>query len=229
MLHCLDPLRGMGFWPVAVRVMLAVFCGGLIGLEREYKRRPAGFRTHILICLGAAMTTATSQYLYLVMGYGTDLARLGAQVIAGVSFIGAGAIIMTKRRRVKGLTTTAGLWVGAIVGLCCGAGFYEGAMYATVLVLAAEMVFSKLEYRIMRSIREINAYVEYAGSSSLEEIMGRCHQMGVRVIDVEITRKSSEQGSACAIFTLQLSKSSSRDEVLRGLAAAPGVKLAEEV
>ena len=75
MLHCLDPLRGMGFWPVAARVMLAVFCGGLIGLEREYKRRPAGFRTHILICLGAAMTTLTSQYLYLVLHYYTDMAR----------------------------------------------------------------------------------------------------------------------------------------------------------
>ena len=93
--------------------LLAVVCGGLIGLEREYKRRPAGFRTHILICLGAAMTTLTSQFLYLNLHYYTDMARLGAQVVAGIGFIGAGAIIVTRRRRVKGLTTAAGLWAGS--------------------------------------------------------------------------------------------------------------------
>lgn len=146
MLHCLDFLRGMDLLSVTVRVLLALVCGGMIGIERSEKRRPAGFRTHILICLGAAMTTATSQYVYVVLGLYSDVARLGAQVIAGISFIGAGAIIMTKWRRVRGLTTAAGLWVAAIVGLCCGAGFYEGAVYGTALVLVAEVFFSKLAY-----------------------------------------------------------------------------------
>jgi len=131
LLHSLDFLRGMDMLSVTVRVMLALVCGGMIGIERSEKRRPAGFRTHILICLGAAMTTATSQYVYVVLGLYSDVARLGAQVIAGISFIGAGAIIMTKWRRVRGLTTAAGLWVAAIVGLCCGAGVYEGAVYGT--------------------------------------------------------------------------------------------------
>ena len=94
-------------------MLLAVVCGGIIGIEREFKRRPAGFRTHILICLGAAMTTLTSQYLYLCMGQYTDMARLGAQVVAGIGFIGAGTIIVTRRQRVKGLTTAAGLWAAA--------------------------------------------------------------------------------------------------------------------
>ena len=99
-----------------VRLFLAVLCGGLIGLEREYKRRPAGFRTHILICLGAAMTTMTSQYLYLNLHFYTDMTRMGAQVVAGIGFIGAGTIIVTGRQRVKGLTTAAGLWAAAIAG-----------------------------------------------------------------------------------------------------------------
>ena len=107
-------------------MVLAFLCGGLVGLEREYKRRPAGFRTHILICMGAAMTTLTSQYLYLEMNYQTDMARLGAQVVAGIGFIGAGTIIVTRRQRIKGLTTAAGLWATAIIGLALGAGFYEG-------------------------------------------------------------------------------------------------------
>ena len=109
MLSCFDFVRDMSFLAVAVRLVLAVICGGIIGIEREYKRRPAGFRTHILICLGAAMTTLTSQYLCLEMHFLTDVGRLGAQVIAGIGFIGAGTIIVTKRKQVKGLTTAAGL------------------------------------------------------------------------------------------------------------------------
>ena len=149
MLSVFDSLRDVSFLSVAVRMVLAVICGGVIGIEREYKRRPAGFRTHILICLGAAMTTLTSQYLSLVMEHYTDMARLGAQVVAGIGFIGAGTIIVTRHQRVKGLTTAAGLWGVAIIGLTLGAGFYEGGVLTTVLILLAELFFSKLEYRML--------------------------------------------------------------------------------
>ena len=137
MLPIFDGLRTVTLLSVTVRMVLAVLCGGIIGVEREYKRRPAGFRTHILICLGAAMTTMTSQFLYLNLHYYTDMARLGAQVVAGMGFIGAGTIIVTRRQRVKGLTTAAGLWTSAIVGLALGGGFYEGAIFATALILLA--------------------------------------------------------------------------------------------
>ena len=141
MLSMFDGLRDVTIASVTVRMVLAVVCGGIIGIEREYKRRPAGFRTHILICLGAAMTTLTSQFLYLNMHYYTDMARLGAQVVAGMGFIGAGTIIVTRRQRVKGLTTAAGLWTAAIVGLALGGGFYEGGIAATGLILLAELNF----------------------------------------------------------------------------------------
>ena len=133
MLSCFDFIRDMDFLAVMCRLLLAMLCGGVIGIEREYKRRPAGFRTHILICLGASMTTLTSQYLFLTMHMFTDVGRLGAQVIAGIGFIGAGTIIVTKRKRVKGLTTAAGLWTSAIIGLVCGAGYVECAIFATVI------------------------------------------------------------------------------------------------
>ena len=97
----------------------------------------------------------------IVMHYPISVSRMGAQVIAGVSFIGAGAIMMTKWQRVRGLTTAAGLWVVAVVGLCCGTAFYEGAVYATVLVLMAEVFFSKLEYRLLRDTKELTVYTEY--------------------------------------------------------------------
>ena len=95
MLPIFDGLRDVTLASVTTRMLLAVLCGGLIGIERAYKRRPAGFRTHILICLGAAITTLTSQFLYLNLHYYTDMARLGAQVVAGIGFIGAGTIVVT--------------------------------------------------------------------------------------------------------------------------------------
>ena len=96
MLPIFDGLRDVTLASVTTRMLLAVLCGGLIGIERAYKRRPAGFRTHILICLGAAITTLTSQFLYLNLHYYTDMARLGAQVVAGIGFIGAGTIVVTR-------------------------------------------------------------------------------------------------------------------------------------
>ena len=126
MLYLLEPLRELTMFSVLLRMLLAVLLGGIIGIEREYKHRPAGIRTHILICLGAAMTTLTSQYLYLEMHYLTDLSRLGAQVIAGIGFLGAGTIIVTRGNRIRGLTTAAGLWASAVVGLALGGGILRG-------------------------------------------------------------------------------------------------------
>ena len=121
MLSIFDGLRDITLASVAFRLILSTLCGGIVGMEREFKRRSAGFRTHILICLGAAMTTLTSEFWLVYMRYYLDAARLGAGVVAGMGFIGAGTIIVTRRQRVKGLTTAAGLWTVAIVGLAIGA------------------------------------------------------------------------------------------------------------
>ena len=120
MLHCFDFFRNMDLLAITCRLVLALLCGGIIGIEREIKRRPAGFRTHILICMGSAITILTNLYLYQVMHLFTDISRMGAQVIVGVSFVGAGTIIVTRHQKIKGLTTAAGLWAAAIIGLACG-------------------------------------------------------------------------------------------------------------
>ena len=169
------------------------------------------------------MTTATSQYVYVVLGLYSDVARLGAQVIAGISFIGAGAIIMTKWRRVRGLTTAAGLWVAAIVGLCCGAGFYEGAVYGTALVLVAEVFFSKLEYRLLRDTKDVTVYAEYVKPSCLEDIVSRCHGLGVKIVDLEITKNGDERGSSCALLALLSRQGAGKEDILRELREIEGV------
>lgn len=230
MLSIFDGLREVSLLSVAVRMCLAVVCGGIIGMEREYKRRPAGFRTHILICLGAAMTTMTSQFFYLYMNYFTDMARLGAQVVAGMGFIGAGTIIVTRRQRVKGLTTAAGLWTAAIVGLSLGGGFYEGGIFATLLILLAELIFSKLEYRMLENAPEVNLYMEYMDRVSLENVLKLYRELDLKVLNLEITRATgSETHNACAIFTLRLNKRCKVEQVVTKVHAIEGVVSVEEL
>ncbi len=230
MLALFNGFRTINVVTIALRMTLAMICGGVIGLEREYKRRPAGFRTHILVCLGAAMTTLTSQYLYLVLHLYTDMARLGAQVVAGLGFIGAGTIIVTRRQRVKGLTTAAGLWAVGIIGLCLGAGFYEGGIAATAMILVAELVLAKVEYRLLDHAPEINLYMEYTDKDCLDQVLAMFREKQMRVLHLEITRASNdERHNACAIFALRLARRQSAEAVLTAVSAIHGVVSAEEL
>ncbi len=228
MLSCFDFLRKLTVLSVTVRMVLAALCGGLIGVEREYKRRPAGFRTHILICLGAAMTTLTSQFLFLYMNYYTDMARIGAQVVAGIGFIGAGTIIVTRHQRVKGLTTAAGLWAAAIVGLALGAGFYEGGLTLTFLVMLAELAFSRLERLILRSSLELNLYLRYDNSDTADRVLAYMRRSNIRILSMEITRSTkSEDSKATAIFLVRLNKKLREKDFLEQLSHIEGVSSAE--
>ncbi len=230
MLSIFNGLRELTVLSVSVRMVLAVICGGIIGIEREFKRRPAGFRTHILICLGAAMTTLTSQYLYLYMGLYTDMARLGAQVVAGIGFIGAGTIIVTRRQRVKGLTTAAGLWAAAIIGLALGGGFYEGGLFATLLILIAELFFSRVEYRMLKNAPEVNLYVEYNDNRTMDVLLQEFREHGLKILNMGIIHsKSNEEHNACAIFTLRLHKGLDVEQLQQGIQATAGVVSVREL
>lgn len=226
MLSFLDPLREITTVAVLVRLLFAMVCGGAIGIEREHKRRTAGFRTHILICLGAAMTTMVSQFLFRQMHMYTDIGRLGAQVIAGIGFIGAGTIIVTKRRQVKGLTTAAGLWTCAIIGLAVGAGYYEAAILATVIILLAEIFFSRFEYWVLDNARNINIYVEYSGTDNLDSVIRTLKTYRVIILDLEITKSGS---NSCAIFQLQLPKKLSHDKIMTVVSTSDGIISVEEL
>lgn len=231
MLSVFDGLRELTLASVVFRLVLSTLCGGIVGIEREFKRRSAGFRTHILICLGAAMTTLTSEFWLVYMRYYLDATRLGAGVVAGMGFIGAGTIIVTRRQRVKGLTTAAGLWTVAIVGLAIGAGFYEGALLATGLILLAELLFSKLEYHIMAHAPEINLYMEYADRTALDRVLKLYRDKQVKVSSMEITRQlgDGKHDAACAIFTLRLNRQYSAGDFLSDVGATEGVLSVEEI
>ena len=237
----LDYLRQMNMVTVMVRLTMAMLFGGLIGLERERKRRPAGFRTYMLVCLGAALTMLLSQYeSYMVthdwaelaaeIGIRTDVSRFGAQVINGIGFLGAGTIIVTRRQRVKGLTTAAGLWTSAIVGLALGGGFYEGGIFTTVLILLAELVFARLEYRMLENAPEINLYMEYTDRTCLEKVLKLFRELNLKILNLEITRPTgSEHHNACAIFSLRLNKKCQVEKLLADIHATRGVLSVEEL
>lgn len=231
MLEIFDFVRDMSFTAVTLRLCFAVVCGGLIGVEREYRRRPAGFRTHILICLGAAMTTLTSQYLFLEQGLYTDMARLGAQVIAGIGFIGAGTIIVTRKQRVKGLTTAAGLWTSAIIGLVCGAGYVECAAFATFMVLFAELVLIRIEYKFARKSSDSNFYVEYTKAECIQDILKASRENSVKVTGLEITRLKNENNEMRyhAVISLHVSHNKNLKEFMNQLAAMEAVASVEEL
>ena len=230
MVSLFDSMRDVTFASVALRLALACLCGALIGIERELKRRPAGFRTHILICIGAAMTTMTGQYLFLSEGFFTDMARLGAQVIAGIGFIGAGTIIVTRRNQIKGLTTAAGLWTCAIVGLAIGAGFYEGGLIAALIVLVSEVTFARLEYYVMGRLPELNLYLEFRSRSVLENLFEELKTENIKVRNLEITRTRDEDAvHSSAIFTLRCPRGADTDAVLSKIRAIDGIFLAEEI
>ncbi|TVY09810.1 MgtC/SapB family protein [Paenibacillus cremeus] len=141
---------------LTIRVLLAAGLGGLIGLEREYSNHAAGFRTHILVCIGSAAIMLLSIYGFsefvIEANVRIDPARLAAQVISGIGFLGAGAILRNGST-VSGLTTAASVWVVAAIGLCVGAGFFYCAFLSTVLVLMSLFVLNKWEKRLMRGRR----------------------------------------------------------------------------
>lgn len=226
----MEYIRNVNGLSVLIRLALAVIFGGLIGLERERKHHPAGFRTHILICLGAAMTTLTSQYLFLSLRQFTDIARLGAQVIAGIGFIGAGSIIVTQRRRVKGLTTAAGLWASAAIGLCFGAGFYEGGIIAALLILAVELLFSKLEYRIMDNAREVNLLVEYKDLASLNGVLRYMKEVDLKILSLEILKSESNPANKnCVNIDLLIHRKLRIKDMIADIANVPGIIAVERL
>lgn len=154
---------------IIVRIFLAMMLGGLIGMEREKSRRPAGFRTHILVCVGACMTALIGLYVWNIMGDITDPMRISAQVISGIGFLGVGTILVKENDHITGLTTAAGLWTTAAIGIACGYGFYIAAFVGTLVVAITAAILFKLEKGTRRRNSVISIYLEIAGTEAVNE------------------------------------------------------------
>ena len=203
-------LREINTISIIIRLTLATICGGILGAERGRKKRPAGFRTHILVCIGAAMIMITSQYMSDILGMTGDASRMGAQVISGIGFLGAGTIMVVGKNEVKGLTTAAGLWACACMGLAVGIGFYEGAILSCIFLYAVVTVLHRWDVHSRMHTRVLDIYVE------LEEVVGIANFMkvvksdGTKITNVEV-RKLDKLDSHTIAFSMTLTIAEKRD------------------
>ena len=212
-----------------VRILLSIVLGGIIGIERGSRNHPAGFRTHILVCVGACLAMLTNQYIFENLSELSDPSRLGAQVITGVGFLGVGTILVTGRHRIKGLTTAAGLWASACMGLAIGIGFYSGAIIAGICIFSALSLFVKVEDFIFSRSRVIDAYIELESLSLAKDIIKEAKAKGIKVNDMHFSQESPISGEVGVHITLRLPKRSHHEDTLQWLIDHDGVTLFEEL
>jgi putative Mg2+ transporter-C (MgtC) family protein len=209
---------------ILIRMVIAVVLGGLVGMEREWHNHAAGFRTHILVCLGSATIMLLSIYGFSEFAnetnVRTDPARLAAQVISGIGFLGAGAI-MRNGSVISGLTTAASVWVVAAIGLCVGAGFLYAAFFATLIALISLFLLNKWEKHFMRHRRNLKVNIktlDYPGV--LGKICSKFGEHGIQIIDVQmksdhdVSDENQEQPVMLLCFSL---KTHRHDQLLAAL------------
>ncbi len=187
--EALEYLRGFGIIPITVRFVLAILAGGLIGIERGKQGRAAGMRTHILVCIGAALTAMlgfySAEYTHEFWDFSSDPMRISAQVVSGIGFLGVGTILLKGRFQITGLTTAACVWATATIGLALGAGFYEGALLGFGAIFLTVTVLHKLEYKLGKQQRRYGIYVEVISDKHIRQIItfleDTYHASGIQV------------------------------------------------
>ena len=225
----LTEIRELTPLSLVIRGFLAFILGGMLGLERGMKNRPAGLRTYMLVCLGSCIVTMTNQYVYQAYRTG-DPVRMGAQVISGIGFLGAGTIVVTSRNQIKGLTTAAGLWASACMGLAVGLGLYEVAIASTLMIFLILNSLHTLDNRMHSRTRVVELYVELNKKTPLGDFLRY-----IRGQDMEPSNIQMEHDEIIAshtvsfIVTLKGQKSHTHREILGIVKAMKGVVYVEEL
>ena len=221
-------IREITYWAIALRIVAAILIGGLLGLERGMKKRPAGMRTYMLVCVGACLIMLTNQYVYEYFGTG-DPVRMGAQVVNGIGFLGAGTIIVTRRNQIKGLTTAAGLWTSAGVGLALGIGFYEAAFIGGFAVFFVMTMLQRMDNSMHRKSRQMEIYFELSSDVSLGDFLRSVREQDVEIYNVQREQESESENSRAYIATLKAKKRGRHDDIMELVQDAPGIVYMEEL
>lgn len=222
-------LQDINTLSIITRLSLAVLFGGIIGYERGRKRRPAGFRTHILVCIGSALVMITSQYMMEVRHYSTDPSRLGAQVISGIGFLGAGTILITLKQQVKGLTTAAGLWASACMGLALGIGFYEGAIIACVFIYICNTILHRFDVYTMSRTKLVEVYVQVTTVNAISKVFETIRLNNMNISDVEISKTRNVEDTVGLFITIKQQEKHDHEKVLLLLSGLEDVLTVDEI
>lgn len=224
-------MRDLNFVSVAFRLLLAMVLGGVIGIDRGMKRRVAGVKTHTIVCLGATIAMMTGQFIHVYSnGAGTgDTARLGAQVISGVGFLGVGTIISTGRRHVSGLTTAASLWTCSCIGLAIGIGFYSGAIFGAVAVLIVLRYFKALDSYVESHSNVYEVYMEFVSEEHLSAAIRNLRSEDIKIGSVMIVKKKTKTQALVVQASVEAGKWMTRNAVFRALEELDGIISVEEL
>lgn len=219
---------------IVFRMTLAIFIGGIIGIERDIKHRAAGVRTHILVCLGAAIIMMTNEYIFeMHPDAGIDITRMGAQVVSGIGFIGAGTILVTNENRVQGLTTAAGLWAAASIGLAVGIGFYEVALAGGIAIIGIIILLRPLKHFIQSRMDPMNLTLLIHSQNGFKDFLQYTSSIDVKISNIEIQKEfdPSVQNEPDTIFmvTISLGKQVSREDFLEKLTLLENIEHVVEI
>ena len=222
-------LRELTLVSIVVRILVAVVFSGIIGLERGLKNRAAGFRTYMLVCLGSCIIMMTNQFIYQATGTG-DPVRMGAQVVSGIGFLGAGTIIVTKRNQIKGLTTAAGLWASACIGLALGIGFYEVALVGAVAIYLSLTLLHTWEDFMRRNTKVLTIYAELKPNINMGEFLRLAREEDLAISNVQLEHEhvSSDIG-VCFLATVKCEHKMKRLELLETLQSMSCLSYMEEL
>lgn len=202
----MDEIRILTEGAIVVRILISLAFGAILGLDRGLKSRPAGLRTYILVCVGSCIAMMTNQYVYQVFDTG-DPVRMAAQVVSGIGFLGAGTIIVTRRNQIRGLTTAAGLWASACVGLAIGIGLYEIALVGGLAVIIVLTSLGHWDFFIRRRARDVDVYIEIPVSFSFAVFLEKLRQQGLGISNLQFTggegSASDRLGFVCTLSCAQ--------------------------
>ena len=221
--------RSVTLAAVAFRILTALLIGGILGMERGMKNRPAGLRTYMLVCMGSCVIMLTNQYIYQMTGTG-DPVRLGAQVVSGIGFLGAGTIVTTRRSHIRGLTTAAGLWTAAGVGLALGIGFYEAALVGGCAIFLVMTLLHQLDTRMHRNTRMLEIYVELTSTLSLGAFIHHIREQGLEITDIQHDKDGViESGQRAFIATIRSPKRRNHVLLIEEIRKIDGILYLEEL
>lgn len=222
-------VRQLSSFEILLRLGLSLLVGGIMGVERGIKNKSAGLRTYMLVCLGATVVMMTNQYIHQVYGAG-DPVRMGAQVISGIGFLGAGTIMVTAKNQIRGLTTAASLWAVATNGLAIGVGAYELAILGGLgLFLTMEAVHG-LDRLVKRKSRVVEIYVEAKRAIRIEKILQYLKTRNIQVAHVEyLTESSHPERLQSLVLTIPVSAYYTIEDIIGILSSMDGIYYVERL
>ena len=212
-----------------LRIIVASICGCAIGFERKNRHKEAGMKTHAIVALGSALIMVVSKYGFSDVAP-PDTSRIAAQVVSGIGFLGAGTIIVDRRNQVKGLTTAAGLWACACMGLAIGIGFYEGAIISCIFLFGVMTGLHKMDLYVQNKTKVINIYAEFNTISNVTSFIKNLRSRGVRISDLEVQKTDKiDKSNVGVVMTLRLLDKVNHAECILSLHNEDGVLFIEEI